>query len=229
MQINRKGGRDDGGYADLPPAFGEPAPAFEGAEGVVRRGRDDEGESPAVARRAESVIDAGSSFDGRYEAGEDLRILGSVSGEIVCRGVLTIEKDAKAKARIEAREAIVRGTCDGDIVCSGRLILAGTAVINGTIKAASFVVEEGATITGTVQTTPMGSPADVAAPAATTAPIPLKGDKASATAAAAAEETTDAAPSGRGSGNARWTSRNREAPNFALVSSEERAATLDRN
>ena len=35
MQINRKGGRDDGGYADLPPAFGEEqANRFEG-EAVV--------------------------------------------------------------------------------------------------------------------------------------------------------------------------------------------------
>ncbi|MCC6388576.1 MAG: polymer-forming cytoskeletal protein [Dehalococcoidia bacterium] len=217
MQISRKGGRDDGGYADLPPAFGdEQAP-----EAVVRRGREsDEGDTTA-SRRNESIIDAGSSFDGRYEAGEDLRILGSVSGEVICRGVLTIEKDAKAKARIEAREAVVRGTCDGDIVCSGRLVLAGSAVVNGTIKAATFVVEEGATITGTVQTMPSAG-GEVAAPAAA-APIPLKGEK------AATEESTETpGASGRGS-SSRWTSRNREAPNFALVSSEERSATLDRN
>ncbi|HMS58396.1 MAG TPA: polymer-forming cytoskeletal protein [Tepidiformaceae bacterium] len=222
MQINRKGGRDDGGYADLPPAFGEEqANRFEG-EAVVRRGRDEEGENTAV-RRNESIIDAGSSFDGRYEAGEDLRILGSVSGEIICRGVLTIEKDAKAKARIEAREAVVRGTCDGDIVCSGRLVLAGSAVVNGTIKAATFVVEEGATITGTVQTTPAGATTEAPAAPAAAAPIPLKGEK------AAAEETAETPASGGRGANTRWTSRNREAPNFALVSSEERAATLDRN
>jgi cytoskeletal protein CcmA (bactofilin family) len=110
--------------------------------------------SPQVAPKArpESVIDAHSSFDGRFETAQDLRVEGSASGEIVCRGLLTIERDASVRASIEGAEIVVRGRVEGDIVCAGKLLIAATAVLSGTLKAGSLVVEEGATLSGSIQT-----------------------------------------------------------------------------
>jgi cytoskeletal protein CcmA (bactofilin family) len=99
-----------------------------------------------------SLIDANSSFDGRFETAQDLRVEGSASGEIVCRGLLTIERDASVRASIESAEVLVRGRVDGDIVCAGRLIIAATAVVSGTLRAGTLVVEEGATLSGSIQT-----------------------------------------------------------------------------
>ena len=64
---------------------------------------------------------------------------------------MTIEKDAIARAKLQARDATIRGRIEGDIVCSGRLDLATTAVIHGTIKAGLLAVEEGATVQGSVE------------------------------------------------------------------------------
>ncbi|MCA9863832.1 MAG: polymer-forming cytoskeletal protein, partial [Thermomicrobiales bacterium] len=66
------------------------------------------------------MFDAASSFDGRYEAGDDLVVLGNATGELICRGRLTIEKEASVKAKIQAHEAHVLGRVEGDIICSGR-------------------------------------------------------------------------------------------------------------
>lgn len=102
--------------------------------------------------KAESVIDAHSSFDGRFETAQDLRVEGSVSGEIVCRGLLTVERDASVRASVECAEVVVRGRFDGDVVCAGKLFIAASAVVSGTLQAGTLVVEEGATLSGSIQT-----------------------------------------------------------------------------
>lgn len=114
-------------------------------------------ESRAPGVRAESVIDAQSTFDGRFVAEADLRIEGSVSGEVICRGLLTIEREAEAKAKVESRDARILGHVDGEISCSGRLELAPTAVVKGTIRAATLVIQEGASLIGNVETKAPGA------------------------------------------------------------------------
>jgi cytoskeletal protein CcmA (bactofilin family) len=155
------------------------------------------------SERAASVIDASSTFDGHYEAGDDLVILGTASGEIICRGKLTIEKEANVKAKIQAHESHVLGRVEGDIVCSGRLLLSSSATVTGTVKAAALVVEEGATIRGNVETASIGS-SDVLPSVSRSA------RRSSADGESAAGGTTG-----------RWN-RSREAPNFAVVASDDR-------
>lgn len=223
MQI-KKNPREEG-YPDA-TAYGDDSPvsrqpSYDTSAETVSRSRPTreqpspetaEAEAPrTAAARAESVVDAESSFDGRYEAAQDLRILGSISGEVVCRGTLTIERDATAKARIQSRDAQVRGRLEGDIVCTGRLLLTATAVVTGTIKAATLVVEEGASVSGNVQTTPGAVLSDLA-------PTPLMAVPSEK------EADADAGSPRSGSSSSRWNSRTREVPSFALVSSEERAA-----
>lgn len=203
---------------------------------VSRRQPEAEATEPAPPVRAparqESLVDAHSTFDGRYETDQDLRISGTISGEVVCRGLLTIEQEATARARIQTRDAQIRGRLEGDIVCSGKLTLAATSVVSGTLKAATFVVEEGATLNGTVET--------AAVPLANlTAPQPAQEPAAPAPQAPAASssrqgpnwsgerERKSAAASGE-TAPATGTRNGRQAPTFAFVpSSEERGA--DRN
>lgn len=168
-----------------------------------------EGRVPG-AGRGQSVVDAHSTFDGRYETEQDLRVEGNISGEVVCRGELTVERDAIVNAKIEARDATLRGRVDGEVLCSGRLTLTGSAVVTGTFKAATLVVEEGATLRGNVETV-----SDVAA-----APV-TKVTRSTAAQAAAAEEDAEARePAQVASLPARNGRGNREVPSFALVSSD---------
>lgn len=161
------------------------------------------GERTAAAR-SESVIDQYSSFDGRFETEHDLRVDGQISGEVTCRGLFTVKKDATARARIQTRDAHILGRFEGDLVCSGKLLLAATAQVTGTLKAAVLVVEEGATVSGTVETVAAG-----ATPSRVTA------------AAEAAER-----PAARETGTVSRSAR-RDLPSFAIVASD--GATADRN
>jgi len=174
----------------------------------------------ASAARAESVIDGHSTFDGRYETEQDLRVQGTISGEIVCRGVFTVEHEATARARVQTRDALIRGHLEGDIICTGRLLLASTSVVSGTIKAATLIVEEGATLTGNVETAATVANARPAAPVASTPPAEVR--RAPTT---MEDRRLQAEAVGASSGSVRNA---RQAPNFAFVPTDERAPA-DRN
>jgi cytoskeletal protein CcmA (bactofilin family) len=150
------------------------------------------------------VIDRHSSFDGRFETDHDLRVEGTVSGEVVCRGLLTVEREATARAKVQTRDAHILGRFEGDLVCSGKLQLASTAQVTGTLKAAVLVVEEGASLSGSVET----------------AQSPSNQRAAAANGAAAAAET-EAAPREPGT----ITRPRRDLPSFAIVASDDRVAS----
>lgn len=169
---------------------------------AIQTQKEGEGRAPSAAR-SQSVIDRHSSFDGHFETEHDLRVEGTISGEVVCRGLLTVEREATARARIQAHDAHIQGRVEGDLVCTGKLLLSATAQVTGTLKAAVLVVEEGASVSGTVDTTQSQIPARPAV----------------------------AVENGNGSPREAATVTRpprRDLPSFAIVSSEERAAP-DRN
>jgi cytoskeletal protein CcmA (bactofilin family) len=139
-------------FGDVPESF-----AVRSARGATQQSTSTESGERTAAVRSESVIDQYSSFDGRFETEHDLRVEGTVSGEITCRGLFTINKDATARVRAQTRDAHVLGRFEGDLVCSGKLLLAATAHVTGTLKAAVLVVEEGASVSGTVETMQAGA------------------------------------------------------------------------
>ena len=220
----KKNPRDER-YPDLTSAYAD-TPDGAGQDYEVRQRREMEEEAQRPQPRNESVVDADSTFDGKYETGRDLRILGTVSGEIVCRGLLTIEQDASAKAKIQASDMEVRGRVEGDLVASGRLLITATGIITGTIKAATLVVEEGATVRGTVETAGFGG-GEAEAPAPSRSERNRDREAKNSSNADASNEESTTKEGNRNS--ARWNRNNREVPSFALVSSEERAASSDRN
>jgi len=186
----------------------EPVPQREARVPSPAASRGDDRAAAEV--RSESLVDGHSSFDGRYETDHDLRVEGTISGEVLCRGILTIEREASARARIQAHDAHIRGRVEGDIVCSGKLLLSATAEVTGTIKATVLVVEEGASLSGTVDTTQKAPLAEPARPATAPSPVPPR----ASSEPSPTRETVAAGPR-----NVR-----REVPSFAIVSSEERAS-----
>lgn len=173
-------------------------------------------QSPSPAPRVESVIDGAASFEGHFRAEQDLRIQGNVSGEITCNGLMTIERTASARARIDAHDLEIHGTVEGDLTCSGRLHLAGTAVVSGTIKAGSLVVEEGASVNGAVEANYSGE-GGVSSPVRRRTSVARKSD-----------DDADSGNASSGEETAARKPRARDLPSFALVSSEEPAPGFNR-
>jgi cytoskeletal protein CcmA (bactofilin family) len=165
-----------------------------------------------------SVIDANSTFDGRFESQHDLRVEGVLSGEVVCRGVLTVEREATLQARVEARDARILGRFDGELACTGRLSIGAGAIVSGTLKAAVVAVEEGAVLTAQIETAPAAATRPLAAHVRPEGVVTRARP-------AAAPPTDDDLPVAR-NGSAAFAgrlSRPRETPTFTLVGSDEQA------
>jgi cytoskeletal protein CcmA (bactofilin family) len=85
---------------------------------------------------------------GTLKLPDDRTVTCLVEGEIHCPATVTIPRDTRVKARIEAESVIIFGTVEGDIHVTGRAVLKSSSTLHGDIHAARVLVEEGATFNG---------------------------------------------------------------------------------
>jgi cytoskeletal protein CcmA (bactofilin family) len=98
---------------------------------------------------AETFLSDDVEIKGSITYRDRLVIDGKVEGEIHSSGMLTIGKNAEIRAVIKTKDIIVFGSIHGAIAASGRCELKSSCVIQGDLKAARLIIEEGATFIGT--------------------------------------------------------------------------------
>ncbi len=106
-------------------------------------------ETPTVMQSTEevgpeSLIDKHSSFDGLYRSTHNLRIQGVVDGEIDCRSTLTIDGEAKVRAKVVAQNVTVGGSLEGEVNCPGRFKILPTGRVIGKVVAGMLEIHAGA-------------------------------------------------------------------------------------
>ena len=87
-------------------------------------------------------------IEGSVKFQKELLIDGRVEGKIKSNGVLTIGQNADIRADIKVKSITVYGTVQGNITAGDRCELKSTGTLQGDLKAARLVVEEGATFIG---------------------------------------------------------------------------------
>ena len=102
-----------------------------------------------------NIVAMGSVFDGSLTTQCDVRVSGKLIGSLNAKGRAVVATEGEVEGEIEAHSASIAGTVTGDLVVSEMLLLAGTARVDGTIRTARLIVEEGATFNGQCQ---MGQP-----------------------------------------------------------------------
>ena len=80
----------------------------------------------------------------------DLRVLGTLEGEVHASGDVAIESHAKVKATIEGSNVHITGNVTGNVTARGRLTLAGSGSLHGDVRVSKLAVEDGATLNGNV-------------------------------------------------------------------------------
>ncbi len=80
---------------------------------------------------------------GTFTVAHDLTVRGTLEGEIQVGGRVVVAAGASVAGTLNAREAIIAGSVDGELIVSNTLTLRSTAVLNGSARAARLVVEEG--------------------------------------------------------------------------------------
>lgn len=104
------------------------------------------GEVPAGT--STSLIGAGTSMKGDITSSGDLRIDGTLEGNIHCSAKVVIGANGVVQGDIHGQQADIMGKVTGTIKVKDLLLLKGGSVINGNIQAAKLQIEPAANFNG---------------------------------------------------------------------------------
>src|SRR6266705_4447318 len=111
-----------------------------------------------------NLLSADVEIKGSIKFQNELIIDGKVEGEITSAGILTVGENAEIRGEIKTKSVTVLGKVHGNITVEERCELKGRAVLQGDLKAARLVIEEGATFVGKSEVTPVKGAARTEAP-----------------------------------------------------------------
>lgn len=116
------------------------------------------------ARIGKSVV-----IRGEVKGNEDLIIDGRVEGTVtLSESRLTVGPNANVTADLSARDVLILGQVQGNIVATGRVELRAGCTVEGDVRALRLAVEDNAVFRGKVDLT-QGAKAQAAVPAETSA------------------------------------------------------------
>ena len=86
----------------------------------------------------------------------DVRIEGTLDGEVSATGEVNVHSSGTARAQISARDIIVGGNVEGKAVARELVALGEAASFAGEVHAGRLRVDEGATVNATITMSPSG-------------------------------------------------------------------------
>jgi cytoskeletal protein CcmA (bactofilin family) len=99
------------------------------------------------------ILSSDVEIKGSIKFQKELLIDGKVEGDINSEGVLTVGENADIRGEIKTRSIIVFGKVQGNITVTERCELKSKCTLQGDLKAARLVIEEGATFIGKSEVT----------------------------------------------------------------------------
>jgi len=95
-----------------------------------------------------SVIAAGTVIEGSVSVPSDLRIDGTILGNITSDAKVMMGEQGKIKGNVTTRSSGIKGEFEGELKVSEKLHIHSSARIEGTIHTKTLIVENGAQIIG---------------------------------------------------------------------------------
>jgi len=93
-----------------------------------------------------TLVAVEATWEGRLHSDGDIRIEGTLRGELETSATLIVAPQARVHASIRARNIVLAGDVEGDITCEDRLEILPGGSARGQINSARLVVHEGAYI-----------------------------------------------------------------------------------
>jgi cytoskeletal protein CcmA (bactofilin family) len=96
------------------------------------------------------VLGPNDSLKGTLRTDSGVTVHGAVEGEIVALGDVVVEESATVLASVQGRNVDIRGQVKGNVSSAKRLSLSGSGTLQGDASAARLIVEDGATLNGSI-------------------------------------------------------------------------------
>lgn len=119
------------------------------------------GEKDGVAT---TVIAKGTTIEGKFACGENVRLDGAIHGEVKVDKRFVMGDGSYVQGNIYALNAAIKGKIKGDVNVKESLHLMDSAIIEGNITAKTMVVDEGARYNGSCRIGAMAVSAAAAPP-----------------------------------------------------------------
>ena len=103
-----------------------------------------------MAENNEAIIIQGTIIEGKISGDADLRVEGFVSGEIHIARSVTIAKNGKTEATVQAANVFIEGRHKGDIIAGELIQIAPDAIAKANLKSPAISIEKGAKFSGTI-------------------------------------------------------------------------------
>lgn len=110
-------------------------------------GQNTDGQA-GTSHRQINIIGQGTIVEGTIETDENIRIGGTVHGEVNSSGRVVIAESGRIEGDVNAQSADVAGQVQGEVRVDDRLLIRTSAVIMGNIQTEQLAVEEGGRFTG---------------------------------------------------------------------------------
>jgi cytoskeletal protein CcmA (bactofilin family) len=103
---------------------------------------------PASTTHSLNSLVQGSHVEGKIKATNDIRIDGSIKGELNCESKVIIGPTGEIEGTVKCKNAVIEGRFDGTLRVAELLNIRETAKVTGEVSYGKLVVQSGAIISG---------------------------------------------------------------------------------
>jgi len=107
-----------------------------------------ENQSQSVGQGSITAISAGTSIKGDLECSGDVRIDGTLIGNLTCESKIIVGPKGIVEGNIKGNTAEIMGQIKGNIIMTGQLNLQGKCVIEGDLHVAKLQIAPDVTFNG---------------------------------------------------------------------------------
>lgn len=109
------------------------------------------GSTPSGGAAGLNSLVKGTHVEGRITAPSDIRIEGTLKGDLECEAKLIIGPSGVVEGNVRCRTAMVEGKFDGTLVVADLLEVRDSARVEGEITYGKLKIDSGAVLLGTVK------------------------------------------------------------------------------
>lgn len=110
-------------------------------------------ETSANSTTVYSVLAVGTKVVGTIDTENDLRLDGTLEGNVICGGKLVMGEQSSLKGFVKCVNAEILGKVDANVETRELLILRSQAQFSGELSTSTLMIEAGAVLNGTCRMT----------------------------------------------------------------------------